>query len=74
MSWWRSGGRQRSLFASTVVHRLSDVLRGGRPLLGLSAVSPNLGVIIEDLLHTKEGLEVVERSITKDEMGRRRTR
>ena len=39
-------------------------------LLGLSAVSPNLGTIIEDLLSSKEGLEVGERPVTKDEIGR----
>jgi voltage-gated potassium channel len=39
-------------------------------LLGLSAVSPHLGTIIEDLLSSKEGLEVWERPVTKDEIGR----
>src|SRR3712207_6315026 len=39
-------------------------------LLGLSAVSPNLGVVIEDLLSAREGLEVGERSITKEEIGK----
>ena len=39
-------------------------------LLGLSAVSPNLGTIIEDLLTSNEGLEVWERPVTKDEIGR----
>jgi voltage-gated potassium channel len=39
-------------------------------LLGLSAVSPNLGTIIEDLLTSNEGLEVGERPITKEEIGR----
>ena len=34
-------------------------------LLGLSAVSPNLGVVIEDLLSAKEGLEVGERQVTR---------
>ena len=38
-------------------------------LLGLSAVSPNLGVVIEDLLSSKEGLEVGERAVTRDEVG-----
>jgi voltage-gated potassium channel len=38
-------------------------------LLGLSAVSPNLGAIIEDLLSSKEGLEVGERPVTKEEIG-----
>ena len=38
-------------------------------LLGLSAVSPNLGVVIEDLLSTKEGLEVGERGVTREEVG-----
>ena len=33
-------------------------------LLGLSAVSPNLGTVIEDLLSSKEGLEVGERQVT----------
>ena len=39
-------------------------------LLGLSAVSPNLGAVIDDLLSSNEGLEVGERQITKDEIGR----
>ena len=39
-------------------------------LLGLSAVSPNLGTIIEDLLSSNEGLEVAERPITREEIGR----
>jgi voltage-gated potassium channel len=39
-------------------------------LLGLSAVSPHLGTIIEDLLSSREGLEVWERPVTKDEIGR----
>jgi voltage-gated potassium channel len=39
-------------------------------LLGLSAVSPHLGTIIEDLLSSNEGLEVSERPVTKNEIGR----
>ena len=39
-------------------------------LLGLSAVSPNLGTIIEDLLSSREGLEVGERQVTKAEVGK----
>ncbi len=39
-------------------------------LLGLSAVSPNLGVVIEDLLSSREGLEVGERQVTAEEVGR----
>jgi voltage-gated potassium channel len=39
-------------------------------LLGLSAVSPHLGAIIEDLLSSNEGLEVWERPVTKEEVGR----
>jgi voltage-gated potassium channel len=38
-------------------------------LLGLSAVSPNLGTIIEDLLSSREGLEVGERPVTRAEIG-----
>lgn len=38
-------------------------------LLGLSAVSPNLGTVIEDLLSSKEGLEVGERQVRTDEVG-----
>jgi voltage-gated potassium channel len=39
-------------------------------LLGLSAVNPNLGVVIEDLLSSKEGLEVGERQVTREEVGK----
>ena len=39
-------------------------------LLGLSAVSPNLGTVIEDLLSSKEGLEVGERQVTAAEVGK----
>lgn len=39
-------------------------------LLGLSAVSPNLGTVIEDLLSSGEGLEVYERIVTPDEVDR----
>lgn len=39
-------------------------------LLGLSAISPNLGIVIEDLLSTREGLEVGERQVTAEEVGR----
>jgi voltage-gated potassium channel len=39
-------------------------------LLGLSAVSPNLGTVIEDLLSSKEGLEIGERQVTRDEVGK----
>ena len=38
-------------------------------LLGLSAVSPNLGIVIEDLLSSSEGLEVGERQVRADEVG-----
>src|SRR3712207_9572582 len=38
-------------------------------LLGLSAVSPNLGTVIEDLLSSREGLEIGERQVTRDEVG-----
>jgi voltage-gated potassium channel len=39
-------------------------------LLGLSAFSPNLGIVIEDLLSPKEGMEVGERQVTPDEVGK----
>jgi voltage-gated potassium channel len=39
-------------------------------LLGLSAVSPHLGTVIEDLLSSNEGLEVSERPVSKEEIGR----
>jgi voltage-gated potassium channel len=38
-------------------------------LLGLSATSPNLGTVIEDLLSSREGLEVGERQVTREEVG-----
>ena len=39
-------------------------------LLGLSATSPNIGTVIEDLLSSREGLEVGERQVTAAEAGR----
>lgn len=38
-------------------------------MLGLSAVSPNVGMVMEDLLSSGEGLEVAERQVTADEVG-----
>ncbi|TDO93220.1 potassium channel family protein [Enemella evansiae] len=38
-------------------------------LLGLSAVSPNIGTAIDDLLSSGEGLEVAERQVDSDEVG-----
>ncbi|MDO5498911.1 MAG: potassium channel family protein [Propionibacteriaceae bacterium] len=39
-------------------------------LLGMSAVSPNIGTMLEDLLTSGEGLEISERQVTADEVGR----
>ena len=39
-------------------------------LLGLSAISPHTGTVIEDLLSSSEGLEVGERQVTKSEVGK----
>jgi voltage-gated potassium channel len=38
-------------------------------VVGLSAISPNLGAVIEDLLTADEGLEIIERQVTADEVG-----
>jgi len=39
-------------------------------LMGLSSISPDLGRVIEDLLTTGEGLEVVQRQVEPDEIAR----
>jgi len=39
-------------------------------LLGLSTVSPALGEVLEDLLSSGEGMEVTERDVIDDEVGR----
>lgn len=39
-------------------------------MLGLSAVSPNIGTVMEDLLASGEGLEVMERQVKNDEVGK----
>jgi voltage-gated potassium channel len=39
-------------------------------LLGLSTVSPALGAVLEDLLTSGHGLEVVERDVQPDEVGK----
>ena len=38
-------------------------------LLGLSAISPNLGTVLEDLLSTHEGLSIAQRRVTAEEAG-----
>ncbi len=39
-------------------------------LLGMSAVSPNIGTTLEDLLTSGDGLEISERQVTPDEVGK----
>lgn len=39
-------------------------------LLGMSAVSPNIGTTLEDLLTSGDGLEISERQVTEAEVGR----
>ncbi|MEN0070399.1 MAG: NAD-binding protein [Propionicimonas sp.] len=39
-------------------------------LMGLSSISPHLGVVIEDLLTSGDGLEVAQRMVTRDEDGK----
>ncbi len=39
-------------------------------LLGLAALSPAAGLVIEDLMHPGAGLDIVERPVTKAEAGR----
>jgi voltage-gated potassium channel len=39
-------------------------------VVGLSSISPNLGTILEDLLTADVGLEIVERLVTADEVGK----
>lgn len=39
-------------------------------LLGMSAVSPNIGTTLEDLLTSGDGLEISERQVTESEVGR----
>jgi voltage-gated potassium channel len=39
-------------------------------LMGLSSVSPQLGEVIEDLLTSAEGLEIVQRQVTAEENGK----
>lgn len=51
--------------ASSVVTSSDAVGR----LLGLSTVSPSLGAVLEDLLSTGDGLEVVERDLLAYEIG-----
>jgi voltage-gated potassium channel len=39
-------------------------------LMGLSSISPQLGEVIEDLLFSGEGLEIVQRQVTAEENGK----
>ena len=56
----RSAGANAVITSSEAVGRL----------LGLSAVSPHLGVAIQELLSTREGLDLHERPVTAEEVGR----
>lgn len=38
-------------------------------MLGLSAISPNAGVVLDDLLTVGNGLDVIDRPVTRDEVG-----
>ncbi|MCH0570283.1 NAD-binding protein [Streptomyces sp. MUM 136J] len=40
-------------------------------LLGLSVLSPSAGLVMEDLIQSGRGLDLVERPVTKAEVGRR---
>ncbi len=39
-------------------------------LMGLSSISPELGEVIEDLLTSSAGLEIVQRQVTAEENGK----
>jgi len=39
-------------------------------LVGLSSISPHLGIVIEDLLTSGDGLEVAQRMVTREEDGK----
>ena len=39
-------------------------------LMGLSSISPHLGTVIEDLLTSGDGLEIIQRMVTRDEDGK----
>lgn len=39
-------------------------------LLGMSAVSPNIGTMVEDILTSGDGLEISERQVRPEEVGR----
>lgn len=55
----RSAGADAVITSSEAVGRL----------LGLSALSPHLGVTIQELLSTREGLDLHERPVTPEEVG-----
>jgi len=40
-------------------------------LLGLSSVNPHVGTVVDDLLSSSKGMEVVQRMVSKTEIGAR---
>ncbi|MGB8020350.1 MAG: potassium channel family protein [Candidatus Nanopelagicales bacterium] len=51
-------------------HRVITTSESAGNLLGMSLLSPTVGEMVEDLLDSGRGLEVVERDITRSELGR----
>lgn len=58
------------LLRSSGAHRVITTSESAGNLLGMSLLSPTVGEMMEDLLDSGRGLEVVEREITRAELGR----
>lgn len=58
------------LLRQSGAHHVITTAESAGNLLGLSLLSPTVGEIMEDLLDTGRGLEVVDREITRAELGR----
>jgi voltage-gated potassium channel len=58
------------LLRQSGAHRVITSAESAGNLLGLSLLSPTVGQIMEDLMDTGRGLEVVERETTRAELGR----
>lgn len=57
------------LLRQSGAHRVITTSESAGNLLGLSLLSPTVGEIMEDLMDAGRGLEVIEREITRSELG-----
>lgn len=65
----REGENAELLEQSGATTVITSAESAGR-MLGIAAFSPQLGAVVEDLLESRSGLELVQRAVVQDEVGK----